>query len=102
LPVLCCCVRPSLLIQFFPLIFLTAPTYSRAVHTPNQLQRNLRSPAAVAGGGTGLDFPCFLKFLVMIAYHALSKTNSFSSLYSTIEVGQRLGFVDELCVAALW
>jgi hypothetical protein len=56
----------------------------------------------VAGGGTGLDFPCFLKFLVMIAYHALSKTNSFSSLYSTIEVGQRLGFVDELCGAALW
>jgi hypothetical protein len=43
----------------------------------------------VAGGGTGLDFPCFLKFLVMIAYHALSKTNSFSSLYSTIEVGER-------------
>jgi hypothetical protein len=41
----------------------------------------------VAGGGTGLDFPSFLKFLVMIAYHALSKTNSFSSLYSTIEVG---------------
>jgi hypothetical protein len=40
----------------------------------------------VAGGGTGLDFTCFLKFLVMIAYHALSKTNSFSSMYSTIEV----------------
>lgn len=50
------------------------------------LQRNLRSPASVAGGGTGLDFPSFLKFLVMIAYHALSKTNAFSSLYSTIEV----------------
>lgn len=48
-------------------------------------QRNLRSPAAAAGGGTGLDFPCFLKFLVMIAYHALSKTNAFSSLYATIE-----------------
>lgn len=49
-------------------------------------QRNLRSPAAVAGGGTGLDFGSFLKFLVMISYHALSKTNNYSSLYSTIEV----------------
>lgn len=48
-------------------------------------QRNLRSPAASAGGGTGLDFTSFLKFLVMIAYHALSKTNNYSSLYSTIE-----------------
>lgn len=49
-------------------------------------QRNLRSPAAVAGGGTGLDFTSFLKFLVMISYHALSKTNNYSSLYNTIEV----------------
>jgi hypothetical protein len=40
----------------------------------------------VAGGGTGLDFAHFLKFLVMISYHALSKTNAYSSMYSTIEV----------------
>jgi hypothetical protein len=57
-------------------------------------QRNLRSPAASAGGGTGLDFPSFLKFLVMISYHALSKTSSYSSLYSTMEV--------RLTCAVLW
>lgn len=49
-------------------------------------QRNLRSPASVAGGGTGLDLAGFLKLLVMASYHCLSKTSSYSSLYSTIEV----------------
>lgn len=49
-------------------------------------QRNLRSPASIAGGGTGLDLAGFLKLLVMVSYHCLSKTSSYSSLYSTIEV----------------
>ena len=49
-------------------------------------QRNLRSPASVAGGGTGLDLAGFLKLLVMASYHCLSKTSSYSSLYTTIEV----------------
>ena len=49
-------------------------------------QRNLGSPAAVAGGGTGLDLAGFLKLLVMASYHCLSKTSSYSSLYTTIEV----------------
>jgi len=56
--------------------------FSLAVHA----QRNLRSPASVAGGGTGLDLAGFLKLMVMASYHCLSKTSSYSSLYSTIEV----------------
>ncbi|KAJ1434298.1 hypothetical protein B484DRAFT_292878 [Ochromonadaceae sp. CCMP2298] len=48
-------------------------------------QRNLRTPASIAGGGTGLDFTSFLKFLVLVAYHALSKTSSYSSTYATME-----------------
>ena len=56
--------------------------FSLAAHA----QRNLRSPASVAGGGTGLDLAGFLKLMVMASYHCLSKTSSYSSLYSTIEV----------------
>jgi len=49
-------------------------------------QRNLRSPASIAGGGTGLDLAGFLKLLVMASYHCLSKTSSYSNVYNTIEV----------------
>lgn len=48
-------------------------------------QRNLKLPASIAGGGTGLDFCTFLKFLVMLVYHALSKTNSYSTMYNSME-----------------
>lgn len=37
------------------------------------------------GGGTGLDFASFIKFLVMLACHTLSKTPENASAYNTME-----------------
>lgn len=64
-------------------------------------QKNLRSSASIAGGGVGLDFVNFLKFLVMLACHALSKTTKFSTAYQTIEAKVEVmlfswGFADGL------
>lgn len=68
------------------------PTYLSKVEAKvlftltSHAQKNLKSPASIAGGGTGLDFIGFLKFLVMVSYHSLTKTNAYSSMYHTIEV----------------
>lgn len=50
-----------------------------------QAQENAGSAGAHAGGGSGLDFEHFLKYLVMMAYHCFSKTKSFSTMYGSIE-----------------
>lgn len=41
-------------------------------------QRNIGSPCAIAGGGVGLDFPHFIKLMVMLALFAFSKTGNAS------------------------
>lgn len=51
-------------------------------------QRNCKSPFALAAKDTGnsvLDFTHFLKLLMLVAQHALSKTSAFNSLYPTPE-----------------
>ena len=48
-------------------------------------QRNARSPASLVGGGSGLDFPNFVKLMVLISVVSLSTASSFSSLYSSYE-----------------
>lgn len=46
-------------------------------------QRNARTPSSLAGGGTGIDFAHFVKFLVMLSVYGLSKTTAFLALYKT-------------------
>lgn len=48
-------------------------------------QRVLERPAALTGGGMSLDFSGFIKYMVMLCLHALSKTGEFSSMYATVE-----------------
>ena len=48
-------------------------------------QRNAGAYSLGAGGGNGLDFVSFIKFMVLVAVLSLSKTSSFSALYSTVE-----------------
>lgn len=48
-------------------------------------QRNSTSLASNVAGGSGLDFPNFIKLMVLIAVVSLSKTSSFSSMYETLE-----------------
>ena len=55
----------------------------------------------MAGGGTGLDLPHFVKMLVMISVYGLSKTTAFASLYKTPEAKievmlTKWGFTDPL------
>jgi hypothetical protein len=46
-------------------------------------QRNSTSLASNVAGGSGLDFPNFIKLMVLIAVVSLSKTSSFSSMYES-------------------
>ena len=50
-------------------------------------QRNMRVPAASAGGGTALDFTFFVKFLILLTNYSLYKisgqqTSEVSNLYN--------------------
>lgn len=49
-------------------------------------QHNLHLPSSIVAGGTGIDFHSFVKALVMVAIHALSKSGAFSNMYSSVEV----------------
>jgi hypothetical protein len=46
-------------------------------------QRNAKAASSLAGGGTGIDFIHYIKFLVMLAVYGLSKTTAFVALYKT-------------------
>jgi hypothetical protein len=48
-------------------------------------QRNAGNVPAAAGS-VGLEFSSFVKLLLLVCIHSLSKTSTFSSLYSTTEV----------------
>eukprot|EP01038_Epipyxis_sp_PR26KG_P007045 gene7045-9620_t len=51
-------------------------------------QKKLRASSSIPNGNnatTGLDFICFIKYLVMTVIHSLLKTNSLSNVYTTIE-----------------
>ena len=48
-------------------------------------QENAAVSASQVGAGSGLDFCHFLKYLVMIVYHSISKTKAYSSVYNTME-----------------
>lgn len=48
-------------------------------------QRYLKTPSSMAGGGVGIDFIHFVKYLVMVSIFALSKATTLNSLYGTNE-----------------